>query len=68
MSFVFDGITTIQCFECSDVNEVRGGWWDTIQLSLSPRLKTNPSVDHFQYCVCFPHIILEVMYVQDKVW
>ena len=66
MSFVFDGVTTIQCFECSDVNEVCGGWWDTIQSQ--PQTQTNPSVDHFQYCVCFPRIVLEVMYVLDKVW
>ena len=25
MSFVFDGVTMIQCFECSDVSEVHGG-------------------------------------------
>ena len=35
--------------------------------SLGPRPKTNPSADHFQYCI-FPHIILEAIYVPDEVW
>jgi len=42
MSFVFDGVTTIQCFECSEMSM----WWN-IWLNLGPRLKTNPSVEHF---------------------
>ena len=37
--------------------------WHTT--SLSPRPKTNPSLDCFQYRAHFPRIILEVIYAQD---
>ena len=59
MSFVFDGVTTIQCFECSEMSEVCGGIFGLIS---APDSKPTPVWN------IFPCVILEVMYAPDKVW
>ena len=59
MSFVFDGVTMIQCFKCSEMSEVCGGIFGLIS---APASKPTPVWNIF---LC---VILEVMYAPDKVW